>query len=88
MERRNRSIKALKELQYIDSLDSQLRAKRIKYWCEKYLSKGSISEFDLELTQLNQLSELFYKNIDFLKQYVSQIKGDLNSLDKVRQFLR
>jgi len=88
MERRNRSLKALKELIYIDSLDSDLKAQSLEKWVEEYLSKSSIEEFDLELSNLQKLSELFYKNINFLKQHNKDMKHQIDNYKKIREFLK
>ena len=74
MERRDWSLKALKSLQYIDSLDSEQRASSLQKWVEDYLVNHQIEDFQLELIELEQLSELFYKNISFLKEYKKEKK--------------
>ena len=56
MERRNRSLKALKELKTINYLDEKEKAEHLKKWCEEYLIEQSIEDFDLELSDLEQLS--------------------------------
>lgn len=87
MERRNRSIEALQELRYIDSLDPEQRAESLRNWVEVNLSQKSIEDFDLELTDLNNLSELFYKNISFLKQHRKNMKHQIDNHKKIREFL-
>jgi len=62
MERRNRSLKALSELRYLDSLESTQRAEALSKWVINYLTEGKIEDFDLPLDDLNALSELFYRN--------------------------
>ena len=49
MERRDWSLEALNQLQYIDSLDdSDLKAKSISSWVSKYLMENSsIEDFQL-----------------------------------------
>ena len=42
MERRNRSLKALSELRYIDTLDSELKAESLKKWVESNLTDNNI----------------------------------------------
>ena len=69
MERRNRSLKALKELIYIDSLDSFAKADAMVRWFDSYLKDDSIENFDLELNDLKKLEELFFKSINFLKNH-------------------
>ena len=65
MERRNRSLKALNELIYIDSLDSFEKGDALVNWYNDYLSENLIEEFDLELKDLKTLEELFFRNINF-----------------------
>ncbi len=86
MERRDRSLTALNELIYIDSLDSYERADALVNWYNKYLSDEDISNFDLELSDLQQLQELFYKNINFLKEHKEQTRKDMIENRKVRKF--
>lgn len=87
MERRNRSLKALESLQYIDSLDSELRASSLQKWVENYLVQNDIKDFDLELKELEKLSELFYTNISFLKKHKQNIQSQLGNQTKIREFL-
>jgi len=88
MERRDWSLKALSELKYIDSLDSELRAESLKKWVELYLTNNTIEEFDLSIHDLNSLSELFYKNISFLKNHREDMKSQINNHRKIREFLK
>ncbi len=87
MERRNRSLKALDELIYIDSLDSYERADALVKWYTKYLDNIDITEFDLELNDLKRLHELFYKNINFLKEHKEQTRQDMVENKKMQRFL-
>jgi len=87
VERRNWSIKALKSLQYIDSLDAELRASSLQKWVEDYLVDNHIEDFNLELKDLENLSELFYKNISFLKQHREEMKTQIDEHKKIREFL-
>ncbi len=87
MERRDWSIKALKSLQYIDSLDSDLRASSLQKWVEDYLVDNHIEDFNLELKDLENLSELFYKNISFLKHHREEMKTQIDEHKKIREFL-
>jgi len=87
VERRNWSIKALKSLQYIDSLDAELRASSLQKWVEDYLVDNHIEDFNLELRDLENLSELFYKNISFLKQHREEMKTQIDEHKKIREFL-
>ena len=87
MERRDRSLKALEELIYIDSLDSYERADALVRWYNKYLSSADISEFDLDKSDLEKLLELFYKNINFLKEHKEQTRKDMIDNKKMQRFL-
>lgn len=88
MERRNRSIKALKEIIYLDTLDAIPRADALVKWHEKYLLEGKIEDFDLELNQLKQLEELFFKNINFLKKHKEDTRKELVKMSKIKRFLK
>ena len=88
MERRNWSLEALSELRYIDSLDPELRAESLKDWVQKHLTVNNISDFDLEIKDLNSLSELFYKNITFLKNHRKEMKKAIDNHKKIREFLK
>jgi len=87
MERRNRSLEALKKLIYINSLDSSDRAKALIPWVEAYLPNDGIFNFDLELEELKQLSELFYANISFLKKHKEDTREELLKIQKMRKFV-
>jgi predicted glycosyltransferase len=89
MERRNRSIESLNRLVYVDSLDNdELKAKQLADWVEQNLVESSIEEFDLELNDLKKLSELIYKNLNFLKNYRQELKAQMNSSTKIKKFLQ
>ncbi|PRM95801.1 hypothetical protein CJ673_02655 [Aliarcobacter cryaerophilus] len=88
MERRDWSIKLLKELIYIDSLDSYEKANNLVSWYTEYFSKSSINELDLELNDLKVLEELFYRNINFLKEQQKQSGEELKNLKKMKSFLK
>jgi len=88
MERRNWSLKALSDLRYLDSLESELKAESLKAWVELYLSENSIEDFDLNINDLNSLSELFYKNISFLKNHRKNMKREIDNHKKIREFLK
>jgi hypothetical protein len=88
MERRDRSLKALKELIYIDSLDSFDKATAIGRWFEDYLKDDSIENFDLELSDLKILEELFFKNINFMKNYKEETRQELIKMQKMKRFLK
>ncbi|BAK72223.1 MAG: hypothetical protein AB7S49_01960 [Arcobacter sp.] len=88
MERRNRSIKALSELTYIDSLDSFEKADALVRWYKDYLTDDSIENFDLELSDLKKLEELFFKNINFLKKHKEDTRQELIKIQKMKRFLK
>ncbi|QOG12392.1 hypothetical protein [Arcobacter sp. FWKO B] len=87
MERRNRSLKALEELIYIDTLDDQQRADSLVSWGAKYLADDGIMDFDLNESELSHLLELFYKNLEFLKQYKSSIGVSMDENQKIKKFI-
>lgn len=87
MERRDRSLKALKELTIVDSLDDDQRAQGLRTWVEKYLQDTPITDFDLPLEDLKRLSELFYKNTAFLKQYRENQRVELSKMRDMKKFL-
>ena len=87
MERRDRSLKALKELIYIDSLDSFDKADAIARWFNSYLKDDSIENFDLELADLKKLEELFFKSINFLKYNREEARQEIIKMQKMKRFL-
>ncbi len=86
MERRDRSLKALEELIYIDSLDTYEKAPSLLRWSNTYLQEDIFNSFDLELLELEKLSELFYKNINFLKEHRLEIKQQLDLGNNIKKF--
>ena len=88
MERRDWSIKLLKELIYIDSLDSYEKANNLVSWYTEYFSKSRINELDLELNDLKVLEELFYRNINFLKEQQKEAAEELKNIKKMKSFLK
>ena len=88
MERRDRSLKALKELTYIDSLDSYEKADALVRWFDTYLKDDSIENFDLELIDLKKLEELFFKSINFLKNHKEETRQELVKMQKMKRFLK
>ena len=88
MERRNRSLKALSDLTYIDSLENEFRAESLKSWVETHLTDRNIEDFDLEINDLKKLSELFYKNLKFLKEHRISLKSQIDNHKKIREFLK
>lgn len=88
MERRDRSLKILNELIYIDSLDSYEKADSLVRWAENYLSDNFISELDLEIDDVKKLKELFFKNINFLIKQKDEARGEIANLQKMKKFLK
>lgn len=88
MERRNRSLAALKELIYIDSLDSYTKADALVVWYDDYLKDDKIENFQLELSELKELEELFFKNINFLKNQREETKDEIAKIQKMKRFLK
>ena len=88
MERRDRSLKALKELTYIDSLNSFEKADALVRWFDTYLKDDSIENFDLELFDLKRLEELFFKSINFLKNHREETRQEIIKMQKMKRFLK
>lgn len=88
MERRNRSIKALDKLIYIDSLDSYEKANQLVSWHNEYLIDKGIDSFDLELEDLKILEELFFKSLKFLEKHKEDTKQELINTKKMQQFFK
>ncbi len=88
MERRDRSLKALSEFVYIDSLDSFTKADALVKWYDEYLKDDSIENFVLEMDELKQLEELFFKNLNFLNQHKEETRQELLKIQKVKRFLK
>lgn len=88
MERRDWSLKALSELNYIDSLDASLKADSLVRWYNDYLSEQKIQDFDLDIEDLKKLEELFFKNINFLKQHKEDTRQELINVKKMQTFLK
>uniref|UniRef100_UPI004048B7C7 hypothetical protein n=1 Tax=Aliarcobacter sp. TaxID=2321116 RepID=UPI004048B7C7 len=88
MERRDKSLKALSELIYIDSQDSFAKADALVRWYDDYLKDDSIENFDLELSDLKKLEELFFKNINFLIKHKEESRQELIRMQKVKRFLK
>ena len=88
MERRNRSLEALKELSFVDTQDDELRASLLDKWVNTNLVDFKIEDFDLELKDLEKLHELFYKNISFMKKHRNDMKLEIDNYKKIREFLK
>lgn len=87
MERRDWSLKALGELNYIDSLDPHQKTPALFSWAQEYLQENKIEDFDLELEDLKRLEELFFKNINYLKQDKDETLKELKNMKKMQKFL-
>lgn len=88
MERRDWSIKLLKELIYIDSLESYDKANSLVSWYTEHFSESSINDLDLDTNDLQTLEELFYKNINFLKEQQKQASEEVKNIKKMKSFLK
>ena len=88
MERRNRSLEAYNQLKYIDTLDAEDRASGLKRWVEQYLSSDDKLDFDLEFKDLKILLELFYKNLEFIKQFNNNLQKQMIETQKLKVFLK
>jgi len=86
MERRDWSLKALSELNYIDSLDDEAKITALESWFESYLTKNRIQDFDLELKDLKRMSEIFYKNINSFKRKKNLMQNQIKENNKIRKF--
>ena len=88
MERRNRSLEALQELRYIDTIEEdEIRGKSLINWVKKYLESDEfLTDLDLTLVELENFSELFYKNINFLKEQKDYLKTQLNTTNQIKKF--
>jgi len=87
MERRNRSLEALNKLQYINSLDEDIKADSLVMWAKEYLNDNFIENLELEHSLLVEFSELFYSNIKFLKQQKELLRAELLQSQKIKKFL-
>jgi len=88
MERRDKSLKILNELNYIDSLDLLEKADALVIWYNEHFTNSKIENLDLEIPDLLRFEELFYQNIRFLKQHQEKIRLELNNLQKMKNFLK
>ena len=78
----------LNRLIYIDSLDTEERASALIIWSKEYLEDFSIDDFDLKINELEQLSELFFKNINFLKNHKEFTRKEILKIQKLKKFLK
>jgi len=87
MERRNWSLEAFSKLSHIDSLENYDRAYSLQLWTSKYMDEDFLSNLDLEINDLKLFTELFYKNINFLKKHKEEISKELNKNKNIKKFL-
>ncbi len=88
MERRNWSLEALNRLLYIDSMDDEARASLLVSWGEEYLDDDFLDKIDLSQNDLNTFNELFYKNINFLKQQKEYLHKEIKITRDLRKFFQ
>jgi hypothetical protein len=88
MERRNWSLEALNRLLYIDSMDDEARASLLASWCAEYLDDDFLDKIDLSQNDLNTFNELFYKNINFLKQQKKELHKEIKITRELRKFFQ
>jgi len=88
MERRNWSLEALSKLNYIDTLEPYDRAYSLQLWTTEYMVDDFLSKLDLKENELKSFSELFYKNIAFLKEHKLSIYQELNQNKNIKKFLQ
>lgn len=78
MERRDWSLKLLSELIYIDSLDSYEKADALVVWHNDYFKNhNTIESLDLNSKELENLEELFFRNLNFLKEQQNIASEDM-----------
>ena len=88
MERRNWSLEAFNNLNYIDSLDPYDRGYSLQLWVSKYMTEDFLEKLDLNTNELKLFSELFYKNIAFLKEHKVNISAELNKNKNIKKFFQ
>ena len=87
MERRNWSLEALKEIKYISTLSSKQRSYSLIEWCNTYLINNDIQDFDLPNTELKELSEYFFRNLEFMKKLKDETQVELLENRKIRKYM-
>ncbi len=88
MERRDWSLKALNDLKVIEALDDFERANSLIVWVEKYIPNNqSIFNFDLDEDDKSTLMELFYRNIEFMKEHREKTKQQLDEMRNLKKFV-
>jgi hypothetical protein len=88
MERRDWSLKLLSELIYIDSLDSYEKADALVVWHNDYFKNNTIESLDLNIKELENLEELFFRNLNFLKEQQNITCEDMKKIKKMKSFLK
>lgn len=88
MERRNWSLEVYNKLKYIDSLEQYDKAYALQVWASTYLEDDFLNKIDLEIKDLEFFSELFYKNINFLKKHKDEVFKELNKNKDIQKFLK
>jgi hypothetical protein len=89
MERRNWSLEAYTKLQHIDTIDDDYdKAYSLQLWTVEYMKDDFLAKLDLEVEYLKLFSELFYKNINFLKRHKEVIAKELNQNKNIKKFLQ
>lgn len=88
MERRDWSLKLLSELVYIDSLDSYEKADALVVWHNDYFKNYNIENLDLNIEELGNLEELFFRNLNFLKEQQNIACEDMKKIRKMKSFLK
>ncbi len=73
---------------HINSLDPADRARALIVWVEDYLPNEGIFNFELELNDLEQLAELFYSNISFLKEHKENTRQEILKTQDLQKFLK
>ena len=86
MERRDRALRALNELNFIDSLENCDKPEAIKRWSETYAILGDKLFGGLNTDELNRASELMFRNISFIKQHTKDLKITLDDSQKIKKF--
>jgi len=90
MERRDWSLNALSELLYLslEKEDNDLRIELLQRWLDTYLAEGQkIQDFELQSDELEQLSELFYNNIEFMQERKNETRKELDKIAKLKKFI-
>lgn len=86
MERRDRALKALNELNFLDSLETCDKPDAIKRWAENFSIFGDKLFDGLNSDELSRASELMFRNINFLKHHTAELKNALDESQKIKKF--